>query len=221
MNSAQRKKFLQALKDPESKALLAQIFHEQLAPQEQATEEKSGGALQPMKNQSVLAKYLKWFPATVVWAAAILGIVTGYLALFPRILVYSTEPLNPTNPMITPFVTTNDGPLGINKVSFECDIRNITVSTAKSPTVSDTLVSWNADTPRIEVGERSTGQCYWPFRFEVPLKSGDIEVWISYRPDFWPFRQNRKFRFITWTDNQGRLVWLPKPVNEPDFIQQK
>jgi hypothetical protein len=220
-NSAQRRKARRVQRHLTNAALLEQTGDTKPLQPKAATVEKAKNADWPTKSPSLWGRLLKWFGTTVFWAAALLGIVTGYLALFPRITVFSTEPLNPSNPLITPFVVTNEGPFGINNVAFACHVNKIVIAEPQGGAIIGAQFGWNVTSPRMEVGERASGQCYEGVQFVSPMASGDIQIQVEYRPDYWGFRQGKKFRFITWTNNQGHLVWLPKPVSEPDFIQEK
>ncbi len=44
----------------------------------------------------------------------------------------------------------------------------------------------------------------------------DIEIVVSYRPAWYPFRRQETFRFITKVAADGQIRWLPRPDTAPD-----
>ena len=64
---------------------------------------------------------LKLIGKSILWTSALLGIVSGYVALIPRVTVSQHQPLDLSKPFSTPFVVANDGPLAIRDVRFWCE----------------------------------------------------------------------------------------------------
>jgi hypothetical protein len=53
-------------------------------------------------------------------------------------------------------------------------------------------------------------------RFSAPAKFGsaDISIIVEYRPWIFPIRQEKEFRFATELRTDGKLDWIPRPVDE-------
>jgi hypothetical protein len=219
-NSAQRRKHKRKLEPSTRDASPDQIDHMPRAGPKEPKPPQRKDVEQSSQRPKLLLKILRWAAELIVWAAALLGVVTGYLALVPRVSVSPAEPLNPSNPLATPFITSNEGPLGMNAVSFSCVLTHIKISAPQNSSIDNIPTSWSDATPAMAPGERSSDQCFYPFAFGSPMESGDIKVVISFRPNYWPFRMTREFRFVTFTTNEGRLIWMPKPVSQMSFAQQ-
>lgn len=55
----------------------------------------------------------------------IMAIWGAWVTLTPRVFVYSAIALDPTNPVLTPFVVRNEGYLSIRDVKFSCSMKYI------------------------------------------------------------------------------------------------
>ncbi len=147
--------------------------------------------------------------------ATSLGFVTGYLSLVPRISVSQTFALNPAAPFSAPFVVSNDGPLGINEISFSCLL--LYVESSHRNRFIDVLLSDQLTIVGMEPGEKVTIRC--PFERFVklsesdPIVRGDIVLIVEFRPDLVPWQVKRQLRFITLHGFDGRLYWYPQPYS--------
>jgi hypothetical protein len=140
-----------------------------------------------------------------------LGVVTGYLALVPKVTIVQGDLLNPQDAFTEKFVISNDGPLGINSVNVECFVVNMqyedSVSINSSPVVRPAAVD------RMDVGERLTvPPCPFQPIAGVKLKEADISIWVGFRPDFTWWHLHRGFRFFTTNDSNGVPHWFPAPL---------
>ena len=161
-----------------------------------------------------ILKPLKILVGLITLLATILGLVTGYLSLIPRISVVQNQPLNVSDPFSTPFILSNDGPLGVNELEFSCLVFKVDQTGGGGVTGAETSMGLAAK--RMEPGERATIPCsLLPFALTSPLKSGDVAVRIIFRPDFVFWRKSRAFRFITFHASDGHLYWYPQPISGP------
>jgi hypothetical protein len=157
------------------------------------------------------------------YAAAILGLITGYMALIPRISVSQSQPLDVNEPFSTPFIVSNDGPLPLMNVRFACAINalrdskgdNVTVGNQKGLGPEITVPQLISD--EISPGERSTVPCANPFRFPTPLASGDVAIVVRFRIGYTFLPSKRISRFVTFKATDGHLYWYPQPV--PKFAK--
>jgi hypothetical protein len=152
-------------------------------------------------------------------SATFLGIVTGYLSLVPRISVENSQLLNLADPFATPFVVSNDGPLGINDVILSCLL--IYVESTGGGTIEGLTVGPNPVIEGMDPGERATLPCtFHPvFGFTNPLKAADIAIVVNFRPDFVPWHQIRRLRFKTLKGSDGHLYWYPQPLSRVPFAK--
>jgi len=175
----------------------------------------------PLQEESVflgrtISRSLKILAGAVTLIATSLGIVTAYLSLIPRISVSQTQPLDPADPFSAQFIVSNDGPLGINDVAFDCAILN--VNTLHNNRISTSYIRPKAlKDLGMEVGEKATVPCVFRSAFGLSpsdlITSGDISIVVRFRPDFVFWEKHRSFRFRTIKAADGTLYWFPQPYD--------
>jgi hypothetical protein len=163
--------------------------------------------------------------AVLVFLATILGLVTGYIALLPRVSVSQNEQLDPSDPFSSPFVVSNDGPLPMERVRFRCGIvsasyehgpkveggSNFGSSFIFAPDASGNMPPQNFGAVEMNPGERSTiPSCNYPFPKSVA--GANIGIIVTFRIGYTPFSSKRTFRFVTLADSNKKLHWYPYPI---------
>jgi hypothetical protein len=163
--------------------------------------------------QSTIAITWKLIVGTVSGVGLLLGLVTAILSLLPRLSVSNLESLDPDDPFSTPFVVSNDGVLGINDVVLSCILVRLESATQHWAVEGFRSVGYAPTIPRLDPGEQGTAPC----NPAVGLKASaaDIEVVVSYRPDYVPWKKERPFRFVTVSSKDGKLHWIPQPYIRP------
>jgi len=147
-------------------------------------------------------------------AAISLGVVTGYLALVPKVTVIETPPLNAHDPFSAQFILQNDGPLGINSVQIACRIGDMKSTLYSLKNVG--LTNPQLFKSRIEVGERAAIPCSLDPTFGPvgPVSSADIAIQTVFRPDFTWWRSGAIYRFETMRNAEGKLLWFPQVISK-------
>jgi hypothetical protein len=173
-----------------------------------------------------IAKRTAQVSGTVIGVlAAILGILTGYLALLPRVSVSQNEQLDPDNTFSSPFIISNDGPLPMENVMFRCGIAGAKIKEGPeikgAPNFGTSFIvltdkdgkiaAQNLGSPEMLPGERST-MPYCSFPWLNPVEGADIGIVVTFRVGYTPFSQTRVFQFATLKDASGKLHWFPFPV---------
>jgi hypothetical protein len=160
----------------------------------------------------ILSRSWKIVVGAVALLATSLGIASGYLSLVPKVTFEQNQPLDPLDPFSTPFVASNDGPLGINDVQFDCWSENLN-SLKKSHVGHIHIRNPRRNLEGMEVGEKTTIPCEFSAAFELksdnPLVGADIVLRTDFRPDFVFWHTYRDFRFRTLKGSDGRLYWYP------------
>lgn len=152
----------------------------------------------------------------LVAIAGFLATVSGILSLLPRPSVTASDFLVVNEPFSAPFVITNEGYLPIHDVTFRCAIRhykganggNIEVYKGGGITPSGFVLS------EMPPGEKATVGCPFPFKGWEPVISADFDFVVVYRPDFLPWKQEKRFRFGTVKGGDGLLRWYPRSMSE-------
>jgi hypothetical protein len=141
-----------------------------------------------------------------------LGLASSYLSLLPRITVVEGVPLNSADPFSTPFVVSNDGPLGVSSFDFDCIVESL-IAKGGNKVLETHVAGPKLRTSRMEVGERAMAFCPLNSAIEVgPIQSASIKMSASFRPDWVFWRDTRTFRFATIEDTNGTLRWMPVPI---------
>jgi len=166
------------------------------------------------RTRSPLKKTLRAFGILLTLFATPLGIVTGYLALVPKVTIVESEPTNPGEPFSAKFIMSNDGPLGINSVDGACIVADMEY--ANRTVVLNNWIGQGPSVfkPRMEVGERATLRCSASevIHSNAPILHANIVMVVSFRPDFTWWRLTREDRFETIADSKGLLHWAPIPL---------
>jgi hypothetical protein len=157
------------------------------------------------------------FGSILANVAVALGIVTGYLALVPKVSVVQTLPLNPIDPFSTPFIVSNEGPFGINGIEIVCHLKYVESEHAH---FNDFNVWAYGLNQQLDPGQRDSADCIFSDVFGLPhgdiVTTADITMKARFRPDFLPWKQNRYFRFVAQKGSDGHLYWFPKAMSSED-----
>jgi len=152
---------------------------------------------------------------TILYILGIFAVMSGAMSFLPKISVIPSEPLDAPNPFSAPFIIYNEGILPIHSVSYRIHIREVAsedgakvIVYRKGITVSAFLISI------ITPGEKATTGIPFPFKFQTPIKSGDITFVVIYRPDWLPWHQEQRYRFSLAKKSNGSWAWLPRAMSE-------
>jgi hypothetical protein len=167
------------------------------------------------------SKTKKWTVAATSALVAVVGLIASGVGIHgyasPRVLVGTSELLDPTKPFSAPFTITNNGNLSIRRVTIRCQVLDAgddfdthVVMPRGSPGmyVTDLLV------PEIRPAETSTIGCPFPFYFEHPMTHADVIIYVKYTPDWLPSYRETSSRFAITRDTQGHMKWMPRTVSE-------
>lgn len=126
-----------------------------------------------------------------------------------------TESLHPDSPFTAPFVVSNDGYFNLNDVTCHCIVRKVIVSGMHDLDLSDNRVETaNAPIPVLKPNEKTTVNCPSMLALDTPLMRADMDVVLTYRGSFIPFRMSKPFRFTTEMASDKRLRWFPRSGSE-------
>ena len=148
-------------------------------------------------------------------ALTLVSVLLTALSYVPKPTVASSAALNPADPLSTPFVISNNGSLPMHDVSFRCVIRNLESESHGRFVAPAGAIPTDFVIRTMHSGESATVGC--PFQWmklTTPLAAGDIEIVVVYRPDWWPWRREKPFRFATARYSDGTLHWLPRALSE-------
>ena len=155
--------------------------------------------------------------------AALAVFATIWIAVNPRVYVYPSVNLDPTNPVFTPFVVRNEGYLAIRDVKFWCSMKYLKLASGGPLIIGmgdyDNSFSDPAQVSRvIAPGEEASELLPLSNMEHNQFENADITVNLSYRPfRLWPFSlwiNKEKHRFETRQGADEQWHWLPQPINK-------
>lgn len=139
-------------------------------------------------------------------AIGILATVVGLYSFFASdISIVPVSPADPNNTFSTPFLLTSKGRLDLNDVLVRFHFDNA---------IDTGMNTWNNINPainsyeKIEYNHPVTIDCGNFIGTDMPFKKGDVDISISYRPSFLPFRKSPEiFRFFVERGTDGTTHW--------------
>jgi hypothetical protein len=149
----------------------------------------------------------------------LLGLVVSLYNLSARVAVSSSDiSVNPHKPFSSPFNVKNCGILPFYNVQFSYGVRDVKLSNGNR--MINLATSKVAPfIKRIDAGETTTtfivfDEIFRPETQTTTVESADIEVMIKYKPAYLLWSKVRSVRFVTVTESDGTLRWVPKALSE-------
>ena len=171
---------------------------------------RDGVDLQPNNGKGFLRssslRILLFVVLLMIALAAILYVLS------PSVSVSSLAALNPSDTLSTPFTVLNDGYLTAHNVQARCSIIQAVDSNGHEVSGSLTADVKTETLGSLHAREHSESLCALAAALGTPkVVSASVTIEVAYRPDFYPWRVERRFGFITGTGTDGELHWLPRP----------
>jgi hypothetical protein len=158
----------------------------------------------------------------VVWASVAMTLCAGAFYFLPRVTVDPSGPYDPANPSPITFTIANINIVPLQDVQPTIGLCYIVIrdsTGSKPPECNGPSLSRLAFTPWrikwLDVDEK------YQIAIEEAIKIHDreqievanITIAIVYRPWYMPFRLTKEFRFITKPRSDGKIYWIPTPLN--------
>jgi hypothetical protein len=155
------------------------------------------------------------------WLSALVGLLAGGLALLPRVTVEPSGPYDPSNPSPITFTIANVNIVPLRDVQPILGICNISNRDEPLPQCNGPAVG--GIRPRqLRVKWLDTDEKY-QIALEEILKlpgsqqfpSADITIAVEYTPWRmpWFWRNRKEYRFVTKKRSDGKIYWVPIPLN--------
>jgi hypothetical protein len=158
----------------------------------------------------------------IVGISVLMTIIGTIYAFSTRVSISSDVTLDPSDPFRTPFVISNDSYLPISDVTFSCKASNIQPNEFVDAFPPDQegrvprLGEWSLKPgPRyvadyLQPNEKRSFECLSIIGLlKHPITNASVEIFITYRPLWILWKQERQFKFDTQRNKDGQLVWLP------------
>jgi hypothetical protein len=191
------------------------------------------GNLKPSQSQSLVRKRLslyrlgarsiKMAGRIFLWGSVVVTIVAGFFYFLPRITVEPSRTYDPSNPSPLTFTISNTNVvplrdvqpcLGVHFLDFG-DIPE-TTQHRNGPTSKMCFGPWFAKW--LDVDEKYQIIIEDAIRIKdspKQIQNADITIAVIYTPWFLPswWRSTKEFRFITRQLSDGKIYWVPVPLN--------
>ena len=160
-------------------------------------------------------------PFSVMNILAVWGVlITTWIAFTPRLYVYPSASIDPSNPVFTFFVVRNNRHLAI------CDVKqSASMKYLKLP--GDILVVGLGDYTNRFSDPKQVANLIYPgeeYSFLLPfsnlehnqIENADIAIVLSFRRFRWLpwWRKESLHRFISIKGKDGQWHWLPQPIKK-------
>lgn len=166
---------------------------------------------QPKKRISMLS--------IILAVATLLGTALAAVALLPRIIVDSSVPVDPNNPMSASFTIINSSVIPLENIRVALGIGQIVTGSKQIdpnfiPSFESRIARTNWNHRRLSVDERYTVTIGDIFQLGagVNLSGADIAIVVTYNPWFIPINRDKVVRFVTKMQTDGRLYWYSRPL---------
>jgi hypothetical protein len=114
--------------------------------------------------------------------------------------------LKPNGPLETRFFLTNLSPYSIHKVRYRCEYPASSFPGAPRDGNAAGADHATFEEPLLEAGGQISLHCESPL---IPIDGSILRIRVSYRPSFWPLRNERSAVFAFKEDSGRRGIWLP------------
>jgi hypothetical protein len=171
-----------------------------------------------------------WASHNLYFLATAIALAVGlYLSFSPRLSVSASDPRVPTNPFSAEFTISNDGPLAIHDVDVAYALGRLrldwgpiienTPLNPSDPSFAAIIKQGRPMTVLLNPTEKLTTTFQLPGSKQLPLSEVDIAIWISFRPDWLFWRQEKRFRFTSKRSFDRTWHWQSQAVS--DYERQR
>lgn len=136
-----------------------------------------------------------------------------YYLLQPKVSVEPDNPIDPHQPILTPFKITNESALSIYHVKKELSIHRL-LNEVGSGLDDLGYIEGSPEIPVLRSKESTTVSITISAMATQRWISGDVEVIISYETAILRRKKMESFRFITKNLSDGTTRWYHKAVSE-------
>jgi len=144
---------------------------------------------------------------------SILGIASAIVNLLPKLSVSPSSSVDPHAAFGTIFNLKNDGIIGVHDVTFSFCPGTVYEPTTNTGVIGGKMAigNWRADD--LAPGD-SVGLPFEQTYLGFPNAQVDAVFVISFRPGWWPWTREQRFRFTSERSTDGTWQWKEMPVGD-------
>ena len=153
------------------------------------------------------------------WLCAICGAILTIAGIYynysSKLTIEAEVSLNPQDPFATPFSIRNDSIFDLRSVHCETFIRKLRTLKDGDVIGDSSLIGILPPIPNLESGESTTFFVSAnQIGYDSPYCYADVEIIVSFRPVFLPYRKTVDSRFSTEIAIDGTLHWIQRAKSE-------
>ncbi|WP_316348622.1 hypothetical protein [Desulfuromonas acetoxidans] len=146
----------------------------------------------------------------IVGLSVIVSVLGFAFLIYPRLSIAPGQTIEKLNPFYTPFILENDGYLPIRDISFTCGLGSVILQNSDKPNFSNFGIQIaGTEIPNLRPGKKTSIPFNRVFSKDMPIKSADITVIVSYKSSWLPISFTDTQSFKTSLNYSGELVWTP------------
>ncbi|MBN2181434.1 MAG: hypothetical protein JW715_05935 [Sedimentisphaerales bacterium] len=164
-------------------------------------------------------KWLKRMITIISVIIALVGLGSAILSFLPKISLSPEVSLNSSNPFEIIFTLSNDGPFKIKNITYEINVLHL--SSDGSPNIemhgnrNVKFVHTEPEIPELKSGEKTSLRRALPIKGNnILINNCEIEIFVSFKPSGWPFKKNRRFRYLAVKDQNNQWHWTHRASSE-------
>jgi hypothetical protein len=188
------------------------------------------GSLRKIVGQ--LRSGIPWFGS---WAATMLTIFAAAVVFLPRITVEPSGPYDPMNPSPITFTITNSNFVPLRNVFAAVGVCDVTLpvrtrgggsivlkgvgqeycATSGGPMTRVTIPDWQIKWLDADERWQLALEDVFPGTTATQIETANMTISLEYTPWYLPsfWRNLRQFRFVTKKRSDGKIYWVPTPLN--------
>jgi hypothetical protein len=150
----------------------------------------------------------------------LLGVIASLASLLainsfvPKLAVAPGPTLNVHDPFATIFSLKNDGILPVHDVTEVFCINDFDNPTNHQRIFGGKIAFGNTNLGDLRAGD-TVGLPFDKAFGGFPDADADIEFIVQFRPEWWPFRREKRFRFVTDREYDRGWAWKALPLGKP------
>jgi hypothetical protein len=170
-------------------------------------------------------QHTKWYylsaPKVLASIVGAIGLTAGVATLWPRVTVEPEGQVDPSNPTAMAFRITNTGFIPLKNVEPGigiCGIQGFPAHDLADQCKGQlgpifVMPQWAVKT--LARDEQTEVRLDDLFKFQtMGIGAADVSINVSFNPWLIPYRYQVEFRFRTRPESDGKLSWIPRPLDK-------
>ena len=143
------------------------------------------------------------------WLIVAASVAAAFVALNPHVSLSADQSFDQAQPFKAVFSVGNPSQLALYSLSVVCKI-NSAKTAQGGGLVNNTAIY--APIPKLDPGQSNERRFCWPVGSPPDFfVTADLDLFVTYRPQFWFWRKQQRFHFTSVRASSGHLIWVQSP----------